>query len=164
MSVLRGMHRSESGVVEMKLAIGTDHAAFELKQAIRGIIEEMGHELVDFGCHSTESCNHADFSIPVAEAVARGEFEGAILACGTGQAMAIGANKVKGIRATLCMTPDMARLARQHNNSNILVLSGRFVSPDEAVAIFKAWASSSYEGGRHAVRMDTILRYESQGR
>jgi ribose 5-phosphate isomerase B len=148
----------------MKLAIGTDHAAFELKQAIRGVIEEMGHELVDFGCHSTESCNHADFSIPVAEAVARGEFDGAVLACGTGQAMAIGANKVKGVRATLCLTPDMARLARQHNDSNILVLPARLVSSDDAVAIFKAWASSSFEGGRHAVRMDAISRYESRGR
>ena len=147
----------------MKLAIGTDHAGFVHKKALIEAICKMGHEVKDFGCYSTDSCSHADFSIPVAEAVACGDYDGAVLMCGSGQGMVIGANKVKGVRAALCCNPDMARLAREHNNSNILVMGARLVSADEAAAIFSAWVSAEFEGGRHAARMDTISEYESQG-
>ncbi len=144
----------------MRLAIGTDHAAYEVKQHLLPAIRDMGHEVDDFGCDGTESCDHADFSIPVAEAVARGEYDGAVLMCGSGQGMTIGANKVPGIRATLCFTPEQARLAREHNNSNILTMGGRIVTPDQAVEILKAWASADFQGGRHARRMSAIAEYE----
>ena len=146
----------------MKLAFGTDHAAYALKMAMLPQIRAMGHEVEDFGCHSAEPCDHPDFSIPVAEAVARGQYDGAILACGSGQGMAIGANKVDGIRATLALTPEMAALAREHNNSNILVLPGRLVSPEQGMEIFRAWASTPFGGGRHAGRMDRITAYEKR--
>lgn len=144
----------------MRLAFGTDHAAYALKMAMIPEIRALGHEVHDFGCHSAEPCDHADYGIPVAEAVARGEYDGAILACGSGQGMTIGANKVSGIRATLALTPEMAALARQHNNSNILVLPGRLVTPEQAMEIFRAWISAPFEGGRHARRMDKIAAYE----
>jgi len=146
----------------MKLAFGTDHAAYELKKAMLPLIRQMGHEVTDFGCDSAQSCDHSDYSIPVAEAVARGEFDGAILACGSGQGMAIGANKVNGIRATIALTPEMATLAREHNDSNILVLPGRLVNTKQAMAIFRAWASTRFDGGRHARRMDKIAAYEDE--
>lgn len=144
----------------MKLAFGTDHAAFALKQALLPAMRDLGHEVDDFGCESEESCDHADFSIPVAEAVARGDYDGAVLACGTGQAMSMGANKVPGIRAALCVTPEMARLARAHNNANILVLAGRLLSQEDSRAIFDAWSSTPFEGGRHGRRMGMIADYE----
>jgi len=144
----------------MKLAFGTDHAAYELKQALLPLIRAAGHQVDDFGCSSAEACDHSDYSIKVAEAVARGEYDGAILACGSGQGMTIGANKVPGIRATLALTPEMARLARAHNNSNILVLAGRLVAPEQAYEIFRAWATTRFEGGRHARRMEKISEYE----
>lgn len=148
----------------MKLAFGTDHAAYALKMAMLPQIRAMGHEVDDFGCHSPQPCDHSDFSFPVAEAVARGDYDGAILACGSGQGMTIGANKVDGVRATLALTPAMAALARQHNNSNILVLPGRSVTPEEAIEIFRAWASAPFDGGRHARRMDKIVAYERRRR
>ena len=146
----------------MRLAVGSDHAAYELKTALLTHIRQEGHEVDDFGCYSPEPCDHADIGIPVAEAVARGEYDGAVLACGSGQGMAIGANKVAGIRATLCLTPEMARMARAHNNSNILVLPGRIVSPEVAQAAFDAWVATPFEGGRHARRMGKIAEYEQR--
>ena len=144
----------------MRLAVGSDHAAYELKTALLTHMREKGHEIDDFGCYSPEPCDHADIGIPVAEAVARGEYDGAVLACGSGQGMTIGANKVAGIRATLCLTPEMARLARAHNNSNILVLPGRLIPSDVAAATFDAWATTPFEGGRHERRMMKIADYE----
>ena len=144
----------------MKLAFGSDHAAYELKQSLVASARLQGHDVADYGCDSLESCDHSDYSIPVAEAVTRGEFDGAVLACGTGQGMVIGANKVDGARATLCLTPDAARLARAHNNSNILVMAGRLLNAEQGRAIFEAWVSTSFEGGRHAHRMDKIAEYE----
>ncbi len=146
----------------MKIAIGSDHGGFPLKEVIKPFLIEQGHEVVDFGCASKEPCDHSDFSIPVAEAVARGDFDGGVLACGSGQGMTIGANKVDGIRATLCLTPEAARLARAHNNSNVLVMAGRSLTPAEGQAIFEVWVSTPFEGGRHARRMDKIAEYERQ--
>ena len=144
----------------MKIAFGSDHAAFDLKEGVLAFARKAGHEVVDFGCTSHDPCDHSDFSIPVAEAVARGEFDGAVLACGSGQGMTIGANKVAGIRATLCLTPEAARLARAHNDSNVLVMAGRSLTPAEGAAIFEAWVSATFEGGRHARRMQKIADYE----
>jgi len=144
----------------MRLAFGTDHAAYALKATMLPLLRARGHEVDDLGCHSADPCDHPDYIIPVAEAVARGDYEGAIVACGTGQGSAIGANKVRGIRAALCLTPEMGRLARQHNDSNVLVLPARLITTEQAMAIFDAWISASFEGGRHARRMDKIAEYE----
>jgi len=146
----------------MRIAFASDHAAFDLKNGVLPYARALGHEVVDFGCASKEPCDHSDFSIPVAEAVARGDFDGAVLACGSGQGMTIGANKVDGIRATLCLTPEAARLARAHNNSNIPVMAGRALTPAEGRAIFEVWVSTPFEGGRHARRMEKIAEYERQ--
>ena len=144
----------------MKLAIGSDHAGFDLKSALLATVRSRGIEVVDFGCSASDACDHSDISIPVAQAVAAGECDGAVLICGSGQGMTIGANKVRGIRATLCLDAEMAKFARAHNDSNVLVLAGRLTSPETAAAALDAWVVTSFDGGRHADRMDKILEYE----
>jgi RpiB/LacA/LacB family sugar-phosphate isomerase len=144
----------------VKLAIGADHAGYDLKVGLLAFLRAHGHEVDDFGCGSTESCDHADFGIPVAMAVACRDYDGGVPICGTGQGMAICANKVVGIRATICLSAELAQLARAHNDSNVLVLPGRFMTPADAEATFETWAATPFEGGRHARRMDKISDYE----
>ena len=142
----------------MKIALASDHAGYKLKEAIKEYLTE--HELIDFGTHSTESMDYPDTGFKVAEAVAKGECEKGILICGSGLGMCIVANKVKGIRAALCNSVELARLSRQHNDANILVLQGRFISHNLAKKIIKAWFSTEFDGGRHQRRIDKISRYE----
>ena len=138
----------------MKLAIGSDHAGFELKQAIQKALPE--HDWMDFGATSTTSMDYPDTAKPVAKAVADGICQLGILICGSGIGMSITANKTSGIRAALCLNTDFARLSRMHNDANVLVLAGRFTAIPYALEIIEAWLSTDFEGGRHQTRLDKI--------
>lgn len=146
----------------MKIALASDHAGFELKEAIKDFLTE--HELIDFGTHSNESMDYPDTGFKAAEAVARGECERGILICGSGLGMSIVANKVKGIRAALCNSVELARLSRQHNDASILVLQGRFISKKQAGDIIKTWVFTEFDGGRHKRRIDKISKFEKGGK
>lgn len=139
-----------------RIAIGADHAGFEEKEKIKKTLDELGIEYEDVGTASSDSVDYPDFARQVAERVARGEAEQGLLFCGSGTGMAISANKIKGIRAAVAWSPDIARLAREHNNANVLALPARFVSEDEATAIVKAWFAADFEGGRHERRVEKI--------
>ncbi len=140
----------------MKIAIASDHAGFELKEQIKEILSNL--EFADFGTNSTASMDYPDTGFKVAKAIAKGEFEKGILICGSGIGMSIVANKVSGIRAALCQTKEFAELSRRHNNSNILVLSGRFISKFLAKEIIEIWLKTEFEAGRHQKRLDKIKK------
>lgn len=144
----------------MKIAIGADHAGFEEKEAIKPTLEALGIEFIDVGTTSADSVDYPDFAQKVADAVGKGEVDQGLLMCGSGTGMAISANKVKGVRAAVAWNEDIARLARQHNNANVLALPARFASKEEMVAIVKAFFSTDFEGGRHAPRVDKISQIE----
>ncbi|MDI3504547.1 MAG: ribose 5-phosphate isomerase [Candidatus Cloacimonadota bacterium] len=142
----------------MKLAIASDHAGYELKEALKRALPE--HEFSDYGTNSKASMDYPDTGFPAARAVAKGECEMGILICGSGIGMSITANKVPGIRAALCSNTDVARLSRKHNNANILVLAGRFTAKEYALEIVKEWLKTPFEGGRHLNRLNKIHQGE----
>lgn len=144
----------------MKIALAADHAGFDEKEKIKSTLDELGVEYTDMGTNSAESVDYPDYARKVGEAVAHGEFDQGLLVCGSGTGMAIAANKVKGIRAAVAWSEDIARLARQHNNANVLSLPARFASADESARIVKAWFAADFEGGRHANRVDKIKGIE----
>ena len=146
----------------MKIAIGNDHAAVELKKTIMEYVESMGHEVTNFGTDSSESCNYPEYGEKVANAVASGEFDCGILICGTGVSISLAANKVNGIRAVVCSEPYSALLSRQHNDTNILAFGARVVGLDLALMIVDTWLSGVYEGGRHARRVQMISDIEER--
>ena len=144
----------------MKIAIAADHAGFEGKELIKQTLDEIGVEYDDIGTYSAESVDYPDYARKVAEAVARGDYEQGVLVCGSGTGMAISANKVRGIRAAVAWNAETARLARQHNNANILAVGAR-TSPEGTIPdIVKAWFDADFEGGRHAGRVDKITQIE----
>ena len=145
----------------MRIAIGCDHRGFELKQVVISILIELGHDYHDFGCYDTQSVDYPDIARAVAEAVSSGEFSCGVLICGMGIGMSIAANKVKGIRAALCHDILDASRARQHNNANILCLGAETIDQSLAQGIVKAFLSSTFEGGRHLVRVDKICSMET---
>lgn len=140
----------------MKIAVASDHAGYELKQKVIGLLKELGHQVLDFGTYSTESVDYPDFAAPAAEAVASTIADMGILICGTGIGMSIVANKIDGIRAADCTSVEMAKMARRHNNANILTLGSRILSFEEAEPIIRAFLSEDFEGGRHMVRIEKI--------
>lgn len=140
----------------MKIALASDHAGFEYKERIRQLLKELGHEVHDFGTHSTESVDYPKFIRPAAEAVARGEYERAIVLGGSGNGEAIVANKVRGIRCALCWNLESARLSRQHNDANALSLGQRLIPLEMALEIVKIWLVTPFEGGRHLARIRQI--------
>jgi len=144
----------------MKIAIGSDHRGFAHKMLIAEMLRGRGEQVEDFGCAGTDSADYPDAALPAAEMVARGEADAGILICGSGIGMSIAANKVKGIRASLCFTEDQARTTRQHNDSNVLCLSGDGIDPQTAVVLAKAWLAASFAAGRHARRVAKITAYE----
>jgi len=144
----------------MKIAIGADHAGFEEKEAIKPTLDALGIEFVDVGTTSADSVDYPDYARKVAEAVAKGEVDQGLLMCGSGTGMAISANKVKGVRAAVAWNEDIARLARQHNNANVLALPARFTTKDEMAKIVRVFFSTDFEGGRHAPRVDKISQIE----
>jgi len=140
----------------MKVAFASDHAGYELKEFLIGYLESLGFEPVDFGTHSTESCDYPDYAHPCAEAVEKSECAFGIAMCGSGNGIQMTLNKHQGIRAALCWLPELASLAKQHNNANILVMPARFISKEEAVNIVDAYLAAEFEGGRHQRRIDKI--------
>ncbi len=139
-----------------KIAIGSDHAGFKYKEAIKAMLLSEGHTVRDFGTYSPESCDYPDFIRPTAEAVARGEFERGIVLGGSGNGEAIVANKVKGVRCGLCWTEQVAIWNRSHNDGNVLSLGERTVTEAEALKIVKVWLATEFEGGRHIARIKKI--------
>lgn len=140
----------------MKLAICSDHAGFALKSIIEGYLEAQHIEYEDFGTYSEESCDYPDFAHPAALAVEEGRCYPAIAMCGTGNGIAMTLNKHQGIRAALCWTTELAALARQHNDANVLVLPARFIEPEVALAIVDTFLSTGFDGGRHLRRIEKI--------
>ena len=144
----------------MKIALAADHAGFEEKERIKNTLDEIGVQYTDMGTNSPDSVDYPDYARKVAEAVARGEYDQGLLVCGSGTGMAISANKVRGVRAAVAWNEDIARLARQHNNANVLSLPARFSTGDEMDKIVKSWFAADFEGGRHANRVDKITGIE----
>ena len=141
----------------MKIAIGADQGGFEQKQQLIEYLRAQGHEVVDFGTDSEASVDYPDYAIPVARAVAAGEAERGVLVCGTGIGMALAADKVPGVRASSITSAPFAELFRQHNNGNVICLSGRFVALEENERIVDVFLSTAFEGGRHERRVAKVM-------
>jgi len=144
----------------MRIAIGNDHRGFALKEALKELLDGLGHEWVDFGCQSEEPVDYPDIARPLAEAVAAGGYERGILICGNGIGMSIAANKVKGIRAALCDDLFAARLARRHNDANVLCMGAWRIGVGLAEEIVRVFLSEDFDGGRHARRLDKVRSME----
>lgn len=138
------------------IGLAADHAGFELKEFAKRWLKTKGYAIKDFGTHSTESCDYSDYGHALAFSVESGECAFGIAVCGSGEGIGMTVNKHQGIRAALCWKPEIARLARQHNNANILVLPGRFISQEETVPVLEAFFDSEFEGGRHLRRIKKI--------
>jgi ribose 5-phosphate isomerase B len=141
---------------KLKIAVASDHAGFEQKQAVMKYLRELGIEYKDFGAFSTESSDYPDFAHPLAEAVSKGEFNEGITLCGSGNGINMTANKHQGIRSAICWMPEIAKLARQHNDANICALPARFITDEEAIEIVKTFLETGFEGGRHQNRINKI--------
>lgn len=146
----------------MRLALGADHAGYELKEELKDFFAQREIDYYDFGTYDTKSTDYSDWGIKVAQAVAKGKFERGILICGTGLGMSLTANKVPGIRATPCYGIFSARLSREHNNSNILALGGRITGKGLARQIVEEWLEAKFKEGRHKRRVDKITKIESK--
>ncbi|MCI8940677.1 MAG: ribose 5-phosphate isomerase B [Dorea sp.] len=144
----------------MKIGIGNDHAAVDMKNEIKAYLEEKGHEVVNFGTDSDASCHYPEYAKKVALAVTGGEVELGILICGTGVGISIAANKVEGIRAVVCSEPYSAKLSREHNNTNILAFGARVIGIETAKMIVDAWLDAEFMGGKHGTRVDMIMDIE----
>ncbi len=145
----------------MKIAIGSDHGGFKLKEIIKEYLIKKGYDVSDLGCYSEESVDYPDYAEKVAKAVAKGECDLGVLMCGTGIGISIAANKVKGIRAALCHDGLTARLAKQHNNANIICMGGRTTGVETAKDIIDNFLGSEFEGGRHLRRINKIKDIEN---
>lgn len=140
----------------MKIALGADHAGYSLKEVVKNYLHREGHELKDFGTHSDNSVDYPDFAHPVAEAVESDDCDFGIVICGSGNGINMAVNKHQGVRGALCWLAELAALARQHNDANVLALPARFISEETALACVKAFLESSFEGGRHQNRVNKI--------
>ncbi|MGD9826862.1 ribose 5-phosphate isomerase B [Desulfobacter sp.] len=141
---------------DKQIIIGSDHAAFELKEKIKDLLAGLGYEVEDAGTHGTASVNYADFGKKVAQAVSDGTFGRGILLCGTGLGMSMQANRFKGVRAALCSDIFSARMSRQHNDANILVMGGRVIGDILAFELVREWLATPFEGGRHLDRIRSL--------
>lgn len=146
----------------MKIAIGSDHGGYGLKEVIYKFLQEEGFEVTDFGTHNEESCDYPVYAQKVAEAVAAGKYQRGIVLCGTGIGVSIAANKVPGIRCALVSDGYSARVTRQHNDSNVLALGGRTTGPEVALDIVRTWIATEFDGGRHQRRIDLITELEKK--
>ena len=140
----------------MKIAIGNDHVAVEMKNQISEYLISLGHEVVNFGTDSEERCDYPFFGEAVARAVVRGDVERGIVICGTGVGISLAANRVKGVRAVVCSEPYSAALSREHNNTNVLAFGARVIGIELAKLIVKSWLSAEFEGGRHEKRVKML--------
>jgi ribose 5-phosphate isomerase B len=146
----------------VKIALGSDHAGFELKQAIKPVLESEGHEVVDVGTDSEESVDYPLFASKAAHLVADGSAERGIVVCGSGVGVSIVANKVRGIRAVNAHDPEEAEMSRRHNDANVLALAGRRLTKPEAEAIMSTFLTTGFEGGRHERRVEEISAVERE--
>lgn len=146
----------------MKIGIGNDHSALELKAEIIEFVKEMGHEIVDYGTNSAESCDYPIYGELVGNAVAAHEVDCGILICGTGLGISLAANKVNGVRAAVCSEPFTAKMSRAHNNCNVLAFGARVVGGELAKMIVETWLNTEFEGGRHQRRVDLITDIEKR--
>jgi ribose 5-phosphate isomerase B len=142
--------------MKQKIAIGSDHAGYEMKEEVKSLLQKQGFEITDFGTHNTESADYPDFAHPVAIAVEKGENDLGILICGSANGVAMAANKHQGIRAAICWNEELASLARQHNNANVLCLPARFIKMELAEKIVDQFLKVDFEGGRHERRVNKI--------
>ena len=140
----------------MKIAVGSDHAAYELKEAIKEKLTKEGHEVIDVGCDSTESVDYPKYGHAVGRTVASGEAERGIAVCGSGIGISIACNKVPGIRAALCTSVEMAEMCRRHNNANVVCMGARMISQELAFDIIDKWMTTDFEGGKHLRRINEI--------
>lgn len=138
------------------VGLASDHAAFPLKQFVKRYLEEKGIPYKDYGTHSEESCNYADYGHALANGIENGEVYPGIAMCGSGEGISMTLNKHQGIRAGLCWIPEIAHLIRQHNNANVLVMPGRFIDEEMARRIMDEFFTTEFEGGRHQERIDKI--------
>ena len=146
--------------MSVRVAIGSDHAGFSLKEELRGFLEDEGHEVLDVGTHSEDAVDYPVFCAQVANAVVGGDAERGIVLGGSGQGEQIAANKVQGIRAALCHDLWMARMSRAHNDANVLSMGGRVIAPAYAKDIVREWLAAPFDGGRHTRRIEQIARIE----
>ena len=140
----------------MKIVVGSDHAAYELKEAIKEKLINEGHEVIDVGCDSPESVDYPKYGHAVGRAVASGEAERGIAVCGSGIGISIACNKVPGIRAALCTSVEMAEMCRRHNNANVVCMGARMISQELAFDIVDKWMTTEFEGGKHLRRINEI--------
>jgi len=146
----------------VKIAVGSDHAAFEHKQFIVSELRDEGHDVIDLGTDSAEAVDYPDFAKDVGRTVARGEVERGILLCGTGLGMCMSANKVHGIRAAACHDEYTTIMSRSHNDVNVLCLGGRVLDQNQAMQLIHLWLRTPFEGGRHQRRVDKIMQIEEE--
>ncbi len=140
----------------MRIVVGSDHAAYELKEAIKEKLVNEGHEVIDVGCDSTESVDYPKYGHAVGRAVASGEAERGIAVCGSGIGISIACNKVPGIRAALCTSVEMAEMCRRHNNANVVCMGARMISQELAFQIIDTWMTTDFEAGKHLRRINEI--------
>jgi ribose 5-phosphate isomerase B len=144
----------------MKISIATDHGAFDLKNKIKSYLESIGHEVIDFGCFSDESVDYPPIIAKAASAVSTGKCERGIVLCGSGIGASIVANKINGIRCALVYAPELVKLAREHNNANMIALGGRFTDFDTAKELVDTFLNTEFQGGRHLRRVEQIMELE----
>lgn len=144
----------------MKVAVGADHAGFQLKERIKAYLEKRGDTVLDMGTHSAESTDYPQYAFQVAEAVRDGKADRGILVCDSGNGIAIAANKVEGIRAAIAINPKHAEMSRRHNDANVLVLASALLPPSEEIPTLDAWFAAPFDGGRHTRRVGQIADYE----
>ncbi|MGD9589272.1 MAG: ribose 5-phosphate isomerase B [Pyrinomonadaceae bacterium] len=144
-----------------RIALAADHAGFEEKEKVKSLLSQLGIEFDDMGPATSDSVDYPDFASKVGHAVAEGKAEQGLLLCGSGTGMAIAANKIKGVRAAVAWSPDIARLAREHNDANVLALPARFLDDEQAKEILRAWFAADFEGGRHQRRVEKIVEIEN---
>ena len=142
--------------MDKKIGIACDHAAYDLKEFLVGYLSTKGFEVKDFGTHSEESCDYPDFAHALGEAIDNGELERGVALCGSGEGISMTLNKHQSVRAALCWIPEIAKLSRQHNNSNVLSMPARFITNDEALEMLNVWLETEFEGGRHQRRLDKM--------
>ena len=147
----------------MKISMGCDHGGYRLKEHVKAYLTAQGHEILDCGCHSLDSCDYPEFGAAAARAVADGSCERGIVICTTGIGISITANKVRGIRCALCSEPLSAEMTRKHNNANVLAMGAGMTGPNMAERIVDTFLSTGFEGGRHQRRVDGIAAVEAEG-
>lgn len=144
----------------MKIGVASDHAGFEYKQKIAALLQKKGHEVVDYGTYSEDSCDYSDFGHALGTAIDKGDVDLGVALCGSGNGISMTLNKHQKVRAAICWETELARLAKAHNNANVLVIPARFISYQMATAILDKWLTTEFEGGRHERRIEKIPLYK----